>query len=60
MKRRELVRELVRAGCYLVRHGSRHDVYCNPANGRRAPVPRHTEIKESLCALIRTQLGLGK
>jgi len=45
-------------GCELVRHGSRHDIYTNPVNGRRAPVPRHSEIKESLCRLIRKQLAL--
>ncbi|MFQ5976310.1 MAG: type II toxin-antitoxin system HicA family toxin [Candidatus Hydrothermarchaeales archaeon] len=58
MKRREFVRELVDAGCYLKRHGRKHDIYVNPKNGRKAPVPRHSEIKESLCELIRKQLGL--
>jgi hypothetical protein len=54
------VRELTQAGCQLRRHGARHDIYENPANGRRAPVPRHTEIKNSLCRLIRRQLGIGQ
>jgi len=58
MKRRELIKELMDAGCYLRRHGKRHDLYVNPENGKKAPVPRHTEIKQSLCALIRIQLGL--
>lgn len=58
MKRSEFVRELTQAGCQLLRHGARHDIYANPANGRRAPVPRHTEIRNSLCRLIRRQLGL--
>jgi mRNA interferase HicA len=58
MKRREFLRELERAGGSLARHGKRHDIYENPANSRRAPVPRHREIKNSLCALIRVQLGL--
>lgn len=58
MKRRDLVRELEEAGCVLHRHGAKHDVYRNPANGRQATVPRHSEIKESLCRLIRKQLGL--
>jgi len=51
-------RELVGHGCALVRHGGRHDVYVNQANGRQAPVPRHSDIKDSLCGLIRKQLGL--
>ncbi len=58
MKRRQLIRELVDAGCYLERHGARHDLYRNPRNGRKVPVPRHSEIKDSLCDLIRRQLGL--
>lgn len=53
MKRREFIRELVSAGCYLKRPGKKHDLYSNPNTGRSAPVPRHTEIKNSLCDLIR-------
>ena len=58
MKRRRLVKELVDAGSYLKRHGKKHDIYANPTNGRKAPVPRHSEIKDSLCELIKRQLGL--
>ena len=58
MKRRDFIRELIQAGCYLDRHGKKHDLYVNPKNGRKAPVPRHAEIKNSLCELIREQLGL--
>ncbi len=59
MKRSSLIKELNQAGCILDRHGGRHDIFLNPANGRKAPVPRHNEIKDSLCRLIRQQLGLG-
>lgn len=58
MKRGELVRELRRAGCELHRHGKKHDLFVNPSNGRKAPVPRHNEIKNTLAELIRKQLGL--
>ena len=58
MKRKQLVRELEQAGCVLHRHGARHDIYRNPINGRKAPVPRHTEIRDSLYRLIRKQLGI--
>ena len=58
MKRHELLRELAQAGCILYRHGKKHDIYLNPTNGRKAPVPRHVEIKNSLCEMIRQQLGL--
>ena len=56
MKRRDLVRELESAGCH--RHGARHDIYVNPRNGRKAPVPRHSEVPNSLCNLVRKQLDL--
>jgi mRNA interferase HicA len=58
LNRRAFARELTRAGCVLHRHGKKHDLYLNPANGRKAPVPRHPQILESLCELIRRQLGL--
>ncbi|HEX2643222.1 MAG TPA: type II toxin-antitoxin system HicA family toxin [Thermoanaerobaculia bacterium] len=58
MNRRDFIRELLQAGCALQRHGKKHDLYINPQNGRKAPVPRHTEIKNSLCAVIRKQLGI--
>jgi mRNA interferase HicA len=60
MKRRRFIQELVSAGCYLKRHGSQHDIYANPQTGRQAPVPRHPEIKDSLCVLIRKQLGISQ
>ena len=58
MKRRELVKGLVEAGCYLSRRGGKHDIYVNPKNGRKVPILRHAEIRESLRELIRKQLGL--
>ncbi len=48
MKRGELVRQLTEAGCFLYRHGSRHDIYLNPANGKKQTLPRHSEIDETL------------
>ncbi|MEW6347905.1 MAG: type II toxin-antitoxin system HicA family toxin [Thermodesulfobacteriota bacterium] len=58
MKRGEFIRELIAAGCYLKRHGKKHDIYANPRTGRQAPVARHSELKETLCALVRRQLGI--
>ena len=58
MRRRKLICELVEAGCYWQRHGKKHDIYANPRTGKKAPVPRHADVKESLCELIRRQLGL--
>ena len=56
MKRKDLIKELIAEGCYLKRHGKKHDIYANPRNGKKAPIPQHSEIKESLCRLIKNQL----
>ena len=58
MKRAAFLLELAQKGCVLHRHGGRHDLFVNPANGQKAPIPRHTEIKESLCRIIRRQPGI--
>jgi len=58
VKRTELIRELVNSGCYLKRHGKKHDIYMNPKNEKKAPIPRHKEIKDSLCDLIKKQLEI--
>jgi len=60
MKRTELIRQLTVAGCVLHRHGSNHDIYLNPANGQKQPVPRHAEIDDSLAKHIKKYLGLMK
>ncbi|MEO8028931.1 MAG: type II toxin-antitoxin system HicA family toxin [Bryobacteraceae bacterium] len=46
------------AGCQLKRHGTRHDHFHNPKTGRNAAIPRHTEIKNTLAAVIKNQLGI--
>ncbi len=58
MKRRQFIRQLMQAGCVLLRHGARHDIYLNPETGQRQPVPRHSEIDERLARHIKKQLGL--
>jgi mRNA interferase HicA len=58
MKRSELIRQLVAAGCVLHRHGASHDIYLNPANGKKQPVPRHTEIDNNLARHIKRNLGI--
>lgn len=60
MKRTDLVRLLQGQGCTMIRRGGRHDIFQNPSNGRRAPVPRHREIAESLVAMILRQLDLDR
>ena len=58
MKRQDFIRELEQSGCVLHRHGGSHDIYRNGANEKKVPVPRHRELRDSLCRLIRRQLGL--
>ena len=58
MKREQFIKELIKLGCVLKRHGGRHDIYLNTRNGKLAPIPRHSEIKEALCKIIRKQLGV--
>ena len=58
MKRDQLLRMLAAAGCELLRHGGRHDIYLNPRTGQKQPVPRHREIDEALAKHILKYLGL--
>ena len=58
MKRDELVRDLLRQACVLLRHGGRHDIYLNPATALKQPVPRHSEIDDALAKHIKKYLGL--
>ena len=57
MKRLDLIQELLQAGCVLLRHGGRHDIYHNPRTGRSEPVPRHREINEILARRILKRLS---
>ena len=58
MKRDELIRQITKQGCRLLRSGSRHDIYINPATGQKQPVPRHSEIDNTLAMHIKKYLGL--
>jgi mRNA interferase HicA len=52
MKRKDLIRAIEAIGCILIRHGGRHDWYQNPETKISQPIPRHSEIKESLAKHI--------
>ncbi|MCL5987043.1 MAG: type II toxin-antitoxin system HicA family toxin [Actinobacteria bacterium] len=60
MRRTELLKQLRKAGCMLLRRGSRHDIYINPKTGQKQPIPRHSEIDNSLVNHIKKYLGLIK
>ncbi len=48
MNRQDLIREIEKNGCVLIRHGARHDWYQNLRTGVSQPVPRHREVAEPL------------
>ncbi|MBL7132577.1 MAG: type II toxin-antitoxin system HicA family toxin [Phycisphaerae bacterium] len=52
MKRKDLIGQIEKAGCVLIRHGGRHDWYQNPDTGVCQPLPRHRDIKEHLAKHI--------
>jgi mRNA interferase HicA len=59
VKRRELLDHLRRHGCVVAREGGRHTILSNPANGAKAPVPRHGEVDNRLARKICEQLGIA-
>ena len=60
MKRSQLIRHLRRNGCELLREGSRHSWWSNPATARRSSVPRHREIQDLLAEKDCKDLGIPK
>ena len=58
MKRKKLLKILNKNNCYLLRHGSNHDIFINQKNSKKSPIPRHPEIKDSLVKLIFKQLDI--
>ena len=52
LKRFDLIRHLVAAGCELLRDGARHSVYVNRATRKTTTVPRHRELNEFLARKI--------
>jgi mRNA interferase HicA len=58
MKRRELIHHLKSQGCELLREGSRHSWWHNPALNKRSAVPRHTEMSDDLANKICKDLGI--
>ncbi|HRD48665.1 MAG: type II toxin-antitoxin system HicA family toxin [Candidatus Competibacter sp.] len=58
MKRRDVLRHLSQYGCRLLREGGEHSIWENPANNRRASIPRHREIADFTVASLCRQLGV--
>ncbi|MFO1433770.1 MAG: type II toxin-antitoxin system HicA family toxin [Candidatus Competibacteraceae bacterium] len=58
MKREEFLRYLSNQGCSLLREGSRHSWWHNPALNKRSAVPRHREIDDQLARKICKDLSI--
>ncbi|MEE1315441.1 MAG: type II toxin-antitoxin system HicA family toxin [Faecalimonas sp.] len=43
MRTNELLKKLKTNHCYLLRHGSNHDIWYSPKTNRQFAVPRHKE-----------------
>ncbi len=60
MNRRELIRNLTKHGCELLREGGNHSWRHNPEQSRRSAVPRHNEVTNQLANKICKDLGVPK
>jgi hypothetical protein len=60
LKRKDLERHLRDHGCVIHHHGGRHDVWLNPENLNKTPVPRHREIKKGTALGVCRILGIPK
>ncbi|MCM1142000.1 MAG: type II toxin-antitoxin system HicA family toxin [Muribaculum sp.] len=60
MKYSELTRLLIKAGCSIVRHGSRHDIWKSPLTGETFAMPRHQteEVRPGTLKSIMRKAGL--
>ena len=59
MKTTELLKILKKNGCYLVRHGSSHDIWFSQLTSKQFAVPRHKdEIKIGTLKSILKEAGI--
>lgn len=60
MKYNELYKKLRKAGCFLLHHGTRHDLWKNSKNGKTAWVARHgtQEVPIGTLKSLYQELGL--
>jgi predicted RNA binding protein YcfA (HicA-like mRNA interferase family) len=52
MKKNDFVRLLAENGVFFDRQGKRHEIFIHGKTGKKIPVPRHSEIKESTVRAI--------
>lgn len=60
MKTRQFCAELTAKGCFVIRSGSEHDIWKNPATGNIFAIPRHPskELPKGLEYKARKVLGV--
>jgi len=60
MKTSEFIKKISKAGCYIIRHGRKHDSWFNPATGGVTQVGRHLaqELPEDTVDGMLKDLGL--
>ena len=56
MKRKDLIKNLEKAGFQFDRHGGSHDIYVRGTD--KETIPRHKEINEKLAKAILRKWGL--
>ncbi len=58
MKQSEFLKELRKVGCYLSKHGKKHDEWTNRKTGKSDRVPRHAgEVPTGLALKILKKLA---
>lgn len=55
MKTKQFCKLLTANGCFVLRNGSRHDIWTNPKTGAICPIPRHGS--QELSKKLRTKQG---
>lgn len=60
MKQKEFCAELLAAGCRLIRHGAKHDIWYSPITGKKWAIPRHgsKELASGTERKARKELGI--
>lgn len=59
MKTAELLKLLKKNGCYLVRHGKRHDIWASSITEKQFSIPRHKdEVKSGTLESILKEAGI--
>ncbi len=59
MNRRVFEKHLRSHGCRFHRRGARHDIWINPANGKKAPLPRHKTVTSGVVRAVCKSLDVS-